>query len=108
MQLVDSGSSLEGHVQIFHNGQWGYVCDNGWGIADGEVVCTQLEYAPNVRGISISSFYPNLTNVSQIWLNDVQCSGSEEQLSKCLGADYAPHNCDGRELAGVECFADGE
>ena len=105
--MVDGPSSYEGHVQIFHNTEWGYVCDDGWDVDDGRVVCSQLGIAPNIRGISTSSFYTSDSNITRIWLDGVNCVGDEAMLADCAGADYSTHDCNEIEYAGVECFADG-
>lgn len=35
-------TSLEGRVEICHEGVWNTICDNQWGNVDASVVCTQL------------------------------------------------------------------
>ena len=38
-----------------------------------------------------------------IWLDDVQCSGSEAQLVDCPDNGFGVHNCNHGEDAGVTC-----
>lgn len=44
VRLVGGSGPHEGRVEIFHNGQWGTVCDDRWELRVGQVVCRSLGY----------------------------------------------------------------
>ena len=41
--------------------------------------------------------------VTQIWLDDVQCRGTETRLIDCPARPLGSHNCGHTEDAGVQC-----
>ena len=42
IRLVDGTTPLEGRLEVFHNGEWGTVCDDHFGSADASVVCSSI------------------------------------------------------------------
>lgn len=43
-RLVGSNVSFEGRVEVYLNGSWGTVCDDGFGMTDADVVCRSLGF----------------------------------------------------------------
>ena len=91
---------MEGRVEIFYNGEWGTVCDNGWDLRDAVVVCRQLGYATAARR-SISAEFG--VGTGRIWLFNVNCDGTESMLSNCSAWAWGRHSCGHRWVAGVVC-----
>ncbi|XP_072174259.1 scavenger receptor cysteine-rich domain-containing protein DMBT1-like [Diadema setosum] len=100
IRLVNGSSAREGRVEIFYDGAWGTVCDDLWDIEDAQVVCRMLGYPNAERAESRASFGEGQ---GQIVLDDVQCEGSEQNLTECRHNGYGVHNCRHSEDAGVEC-----
>ena len=90
----------EGRVEVYHNGQWGTVCDDGWGITDANVVCRQLGYSGATSAPGQASFGQGS---DPIHYDDVACTGSETRLADCPHSGIGVHNCAHSEDAGVVC-----
>ncbi|XP_038072908.1 LOW QUALITY PROTEIN: uncharacterized protein LOC119741237 [Patiria miniata] len=107
IRLVDGPSSTEGRVEMFANGEWGTVCNDGWNANAASVVCRQLGYN-NGSSISIANELVE-QSAGVIQLSSVNCRGDEERLIDCsfpsLGAYYWTCTGHGAEI-GVICQAD--
>ena len=72
---MDSTDPTQGHVRIGGRP----VCDDGWDMKDGAVVCRQLGYIGVLR-VTTRSQYGNLTQ-SNFIMDDVNCAGTEVSSS---------------------------
>ncbi|ROI79010.1 Galectin-3-binding protein A, partial [Anabarilius grahami] len=108
-QLTQEGSTRlvgglpsSGRVEIYHDGQWGTVCDDGWDLAEALVVCRQMGFS---GAISAQSGGHYGEGSGPIWLDEVKCKGSESSLSDCSFEGWAGTDCTHKEDAGVVCEA---
>ena len=100
IRLVD-GDASSGRVEVLYDGEWGTVCDDGWDINDGNVVCRQLGFRDAIR-VHTSAYFG--AGSGSIWLDEVACTGSESRISDCSHDGWGVEDCiDEFEAAGVEC-----
>lgn len=99
MRLVCGTRASEGRLEVFYNGTWGTVCDDYFGIPEALVVCRELNYT----GVISTSSVLFTAGEGPIWLDDVQCMGSEDSIFDCYHDGYGVHNCDHSEDVGIVC-----
>ncbi len=97
---LQGGTSTQGRVEVCVNGTWGTVCDDFWGVNDAVVACTQLGFVRE-GATPLTTGFTN--GAGQIWLDDVQCVGTETRLIDCPALPLGQHNCVHAEDAGVRC-----
>ena len=88
-------------MEIYHNGEWGTVCDDGWNHADATVVCRQLAFYSSVTAYG-SARYGQGTG--PIWLSRLSCIGTESSLFDCNQLSIATKNCTHSNDASVVCY----
>ncbi|KAJ7377405.1 hypothetical protein OS493_029303 [Desmophyllum pertusum] len=49
VRLSGSNSSHEGRVEVYHQGEWGTVCNDHWGMQEATVVCKMLNFSGAIR-----------------------------------------------------------
>jgi len=102
VRLGNGRRAGKGRVELFHNGTWGTVCDDGWDIQDAGVVCRQLRFPGAVRAPDSAHFGEGS---GKIWLDDVQCVGNERSIEDCQHGEWGIPNCKHSEDASVICLS---
>ena len=107
IRLANGKQAHEGRVEIYHDGEWGSVCNDIWDetahsdprdSTESRVVCRQLGYAGG--GVSSLDFG---RGDGPIWLDEVACLGYEDRLEDCHSSGWGEHDCRPREDIGVVC-----
>lgn len=106
VQLVNGSNELEGRVEICFNRAWGTICDSGFGEAEADVVCRQIDsqfayahgHSSPLRGAAFGE------GSGPIFIDNLGCSGQEAELSECPTLSMIGfHQCDHSLDAGVIC-----
>ena len=87
-----------GRVEIFHNNEWGLICDDFFDQKEADVACRQLGYDGaeeySLRVLGRGDF--------RIWLDDLMCRGTEAKLADCprrYNIGWGHNNCNSQEEA---------
>ena len=100
IRLLGGSGPHEGRLEVYHNGTWGTVCDDGWDLQNAMVVCRQLGYFNVIAAKRSASFG---AGSGPIFLSNLSCSGNESHIMACPKHSSADHNCTHSEDAGVIC-----
>ena len=99
VRLVDGENRLQGRVEVLSNGVWGTVCDDSFDDNDAQVFCRML----GLQGGVAHSYAAFGQGTGQILLDDLYCTGSEDNIQDCSHRGLGSHNCQHSEDAGVTC-----
>ena len=103
VRLVNGPTKYEGRVEVYHNGEWGTVCDDGWDWNDAQVVCSELGLG-DAFAATVRAFYGQ--GSGRIWLDKVKCVGTEITIGNCSHRGWGIlRSCSHNEDAGVKCHS---
>ena len=103
MRLIGGKSYDEGRVEVYYNGLWGTVCNDGWDDTDASVVCKQLGFGSS--GTAILDVNVFGLGAGKVFLSNVMCSKNDTTLFNCghKTVGIAVHGCNHYKDAGVTC-----
>ena len=87
-------------MEVYHDGEWGTVCDDGWNLNDAQIVCSELGLgrAIYVRG---NGFYGQGSGL--ILSGNLYCYGYQQTIEHCVIKSHRSFICDHEQDAGVKC-----
>ena len=100
VRLVDGPTIHEGRVEVYHNGEWGTVCDVGWDLNDAQVVCSELGLGRATAARHDAFYGPGS---GPYWLYNVECNGTEWTIGNCSHYGWGSVYCGHSHDASVRC-----
>ncbi|NXY92331.1 WC11 protein, partial [Alcedo cyanopectus] len=100
IRVVGGENGCSGRVELWHHGSWGTVCDDSWDMRDAHVACRQLGCGPALAALDQAAFGEG---TGPIWLEQVECHGTEPSLQACWARPGDSGVCRHKEDAAVRC-----
>ena len=100
IRLSGGDNDTEGRVEVYYKNEWGTICDDDWDLQDARVVCRQLGYAQAIGAPRRAAYGEGR---GRIWLDNMECTGTENNISECFHQGWGENNCAHSEDASVIC-----
>ncbi len=96
------GTYHQGTVEVFHDGNWGTICDDSWHLRDADVICKQLGYE-DANKVWYRAHYGQ--GQGPIWVDQINCPSDAKSILECSPTpdNWGIHDCQKSEDAGVDC-----
>ena len=104
IRLENSATSKNnsGRIEVYRSSfGWGTVCDDLWGKDESNVACRQLGFS-GANATRNEAYFGR--GSGPIWLDNVQCTGSESYIWDCSHRGWNENDCSHGEDVGVECY----
>ena len=116
IRLQGGSYSNEGRVEVYCNGQWGTICDDGFSSTEAKLICKQLGYTDFVDYnhlnrsaytiiITAFSFFRPGSSSQPIWLDELHCNSNDtnciNSCQQCPSVEL--HDCLHTEDVTIEC-----
>ncbi|KAM4708323.1 lysyl oxidase homolog 3 isoform 2-T2 [Discoglossus pictus] len=103
IRIVGGRTDFEGRVEVKLGSSWGYLCSDGWTTKEAMVACRQLGLGYSLHAVT-ETWYWDASNVTEMVLSGVRCTGSEMSLAHCTHhGTVSCKNTGTRHAAGVIC-----
>ncbi|XP_052275321.1 deleted in malignant brain tumors 1 protein-like isoform X1 [Dreissena polymorpha] len=100
LRLVGGTNRFQGRVEVLVYNIWGTVCDDNFTDQEATVTCRMAGF-PNggnvIRGTSFGGAK------GPIWMDDVNCNGTETSLQQCVHNPWGVSNCGHGQDVAVQC-----
>ncbi|KAF5905560.1 scavenger receptor cysteine-rich type 32, partial [Clarias magur] len=101
--LRGSSHPCEGHLEVYNNNTWGLVGNHRWNSKNGEVVCKSLECGHHMKSGVFGNKYKKDASVSHFWLDEINCTGTEDNLWDCASNGWGITTCQSHNYISVIC-----
>uniref|UniRef100_A0A8C3FUP8 SRCR domain-containing protein n=1 Tax=Chrysemys picta bellii TaxID=8478 RepID=A0A8C3FUP8_CHRPI len=98
LRVVGGENRCSGRVEVWYRGSWGTVCDDSWDMADANVVCKQLGCGSAVSAPGEAAYGEG---TGPIWVETLNCRGTESSLWECPAKPWGESNCGHKEDVAV-------
>uniref|UniRef100_A0A8C3H8W9 SRCR domain-containing protein n=1 Tax=Chrysemys picta bellii TaxID=8478 RepID=A0A8C3H8W9_CHRPI len=98
LRVMGGEDRCSGRVEVWYRGSWGTVCDDSWDMADANVVCKQLGCGSALSAPGEAAFGEG---TGPIWVEKVNCRGTESSLWDCPAKPWGESNCGHKEDVAV-------
>ncbi|KAJ8312553.1 hypothetical protein KUTeg_009926 [Tegillarca granosa] len=96
----NGNTNYEGRVEVYYNGVWGTICDDGWDNNDANVICRMLGFVHGGEPRNDAAFGEG---TGSVLLDQVRCNEGDRNLRDCK-YNYTTSNCSHAEDAGFKQF----
>jgi len=94
-------------LEVFHDGEWGTVCDDSFDYNDARVACRTMGKTGGSKYASNWNY--NSAGTGKIWLDHMKCTGSESSFFDCPHEPwgYGSYGCGHHEDVYMTCSSSG-
>jgi len=80
------------------------VCDDAFDNMAASVACVELGFERD--GLAHNRIGQGSHPIDKIWLDDVQCRGTEDSIRECQHRSWGTNNCSTMDNVGVTCYGE--
>ncbi|XP_052714545.1 deleted in malignant brain tumors 1 protein-like isoform X3 [Crassostrea angulata] len=102
VRLVGGTTEYEGRLEIYKLGRWGTVCDNNLNHNLSVVVCRSLGLPWATSEAYGGAVFGRGSGT--IWLDNVNCIGSESKIEECSHSPWGSNNCNHGDDISINCL----